>query len=87
MSKYKTVRYIRRIKRSINKGRHGRLSCYGYKDILDYPDYSDYSSLEIAARFLRRKGHQIEIHIYNIPLGPLCFERPLRAFRYVSIVY
>lgn len=84
MNKYEVVGYIRRIKKDIKKGRHYTLSCYGYRDILKY---FNYSSLEIAARFLRKKGYPIEMRIYNIPLSPLCFGRPLRVFRYVFIIY
>lgn len=82
--KYETIRYIRGIKKDLKKGKHNNLHCYGYRDILKNDNYPP---LEIAARFLRRKGYPIEIHIYQIPLGPLCFERPLSVFRCISIVY
>ena len=84
MNKYKTIRYIRRIKKDLKKGRHDSLS---YDRNIGVLDNYDYSSLEIAARFLRRKGYSIEICIYNIPLGPLLFGKPFRVLRYVSVVY
>lgn len=84
MNRRETIRYIRRIKKSLKKGRHGYFSCYGHRDIVTV---FEFSSLEIAARFLRRKGYSVELFIGQIPLGPLCFERPLRVFRYVSISY
>ena len=87
MNKYETIRYIRRLKKDFKKGRHDNPSCYVNRDIRDILDMKSYSSLEIAARFLRIKGYPIEIRIYNIPLSPLCFGRPLSVFRYVSIVY
>lgn len=84
MNRAAIISYIRRIKKDIKKGKHNNLSAYGYRDIL--PVFK-YSPLEIAARFLRRKGCPIEVCIYQIPMGPLCFDRPLTLFRAVSIIY
>ena len=83
MNRAETIRYIRRIKRLIKKGKHGSLYWHVHRDIISY----DYSPLEIAARFLRRAGYPIEIRIHQIPLGPLCFERPLRVLRYGFVIY
>lgn len=79
-----TTMYIRRIKKDIKKGRHITLSHCGHRGIVEF---FRYSPLEIAARFLRRKGYPITIRIYVVPLGPLCFGRPLSVFRYVFVVY
>lgn len=69
----KTIRHIRRIKKSIKKGRHGYLSCYGRRGI---SAAFEFSSLEVAARFLRIKGYSVELRIYYIPF-----------FRHVFISY
>lgn len=79
-----TIRYIRRIKKDIKKGRHITLSHCDHRGIVEF---FRYSPLEIAARFLRRKGYPITIHVHYIPLSPLCFGRPLEVLRYVSIIY
>lgn len=84
MNRRETIRYIRRIKRLLKKGKHGSLYWYVRIDILDN---TDYPPLEIAARFLRRAGYPIEIRKYQIPLSPLCFERPLSVFRYGFVIY
>ena len=76
--------YIQRIKKDLKKGRHNSLSQCGYRDIMGFLGYPP---IEIAARFLRRKGYPVTIHIYNIPVGPLCFGRPLSVLRCVFIVY
>lgn len=83
MKRREIIRYIRSIKRLIKKGKHGSLYCHAHRDIIGY----DYPPLEIAARFLRRAGYSIEIRIYQIPLSPLCFERPLRVLRYGFVIY
>lgn len=79
-----TIGYIRKIKKDIKKGRHSRFSHCDHRGIVEY---FKYSSLEIAARFLRRKGYPITIRIDIIPLGPLCFGKPLSVLRYVFIIY
>lgn len=79
-----TIRYIRRIKRDIKKGKHNSLYCHMHRDILGD---TDYPPLEIAARFLRRAGYSIDIRVHYISLSPLCFGRPLSCMRYVFIVY
>ena len=73
MNRRETISYIRRIKKSLKKNRHGYLSCYGYRDVTTA---FEFSSLEVAARFLRRKGYSVELQIHRVPLGPLGFERP-----------
>ena len=84
MNRVDTIRYIRRIKKDIKKGRHITLSHCDHRGIVEF---FRYSPLEIAARFLRRKGYPITIRIYVVPLGPLCFGRPLSVLRYASIIY
>ena len=84
MNYTEAIRYIRRFKKNIRKGRHDSLSCHGYLDIREEFGYPE---MEIAARFLRRAGYPIEIRIYYVPLGPLCFGKPLSVLRYVSIIY
>lgn len=84
MNRIETISYIRRIKKDIKKGRHITLSHCDHRGIVEY---FKYSPLEIASRFLRRKGYPITIRKYIVPLGPLCFGRPLSVLRYVSVVY
>lgn len=78
------IKYIRKIKNDIKKGRHDYLSCYGRRDV--FTTFKT-SPLEIAARFLRRKGYTIDIRIYVIPLGPLFLDRPYEFLRHVIINY
>lgn len=84
MNRVDTIRYIRRIKKDIKKGRYIVLSHCDHRGIVEF---FRYSPLEIAARFLRRAGYSIDIRIHYIPLSPLCFGRPLEVLRYVSIIY
>lgn len=76
--------YIRRIKKDIKKGRYNSLDCGTYISIMEDPGYHP---LEIAARFLRRKGYTVKVRSHIIPLSPLCFGRPLSAYRYVIVSY
>jgi len=84
MKRAETIIYIRKIKKDLKKDRHNSLSQYGYSDIMGF---FEYPPLEIAARFLRRKGYSITIRIYNKPIGPLLFGKPLSTLRCVSIIY
>ena len=79
-----TIRYIKRIRKDIKKGRHGNLMCSTHISIFEDMVYSP---IEIAARFLRRKGYTIDIRIDIVPYGTLCFGSPLKCFRYVFIDY
>lgn len=79
-----TIRYIKRIRKDIKKGRHDILTCSTHISIMEDPGYLP---LEIAARFLRRKGYAIDIRSHIVHLGPLCFGRPLECYRYVFINY
>lgn len=78
------IRYIRKIKKDIKKGRHDNLMCSTYISIIE--DHG-YQPLEIAARFLRRKGYTVKVRSHIIPLSPLCFGRPLSVYRYVIVSY
>ena len=46
-----------------------------------------YQPLEIAARFLRRKGYAIDIRINVVPLSYFYLGKYLRCLRYVFINY
>ena len=76
--------YIRSIKKDIKKGRHDCFVDSTHISILENPGYLP---LEIAARFLRRKGYTVKVRSHIIPLSPLCFGRPLSAYRYVIVSY
>ena len=60
------IKYIRKIKKDIKKGRHDSLMCSTYISIIE--DHG-YQPLEIAARFLRRKGYTIDIRVNKVPIG------------------
>lgn len=79
-----TIRYIKRIRKDIKKGRHDNLMCSTYISIIE--DHG-YQPLEIAARFLRRKGYAIDIRINVVPLNHLHLGKYLRCLRYVFINY
>jgi|GEM_PF-5910359 len=78
------IRYIRKIKKDIKKGRHNSLDCGTYISIMEDPGYRP---LEIAARFLRRKGYAIDIRVRIVHVGHVCFGSTLECHRYVFINY
>nr|DAF62050.1 MAG TPA: hypothetical protein [Phage sp. ctL4h4] len=84
MNRSETIRYIRKIKKNIKKCGHDYLSCYGRRGV--FTTFKT-SPLEIAARFLRRKGYAIDIRINVAPLSHFYLGKYLRCLRYVFINY
>lgn len=78
------IRYIRKIKKDIKKGRHDNLICSTHISIMEDPGYHP---LEIAARFLRRKGYAIDVRSHIVPLSPFLCGGYLQCYRYVIINY
>lgn len=79
-----TISYIKSIRKDIKKGRHNSLDCGTYISIME--DHG-YHPLEIAARFLRRKGYAIDIRVRIVHVGYVCFGSTLQCHRYVFIDY